>query len=194
MQSPWPASVGDLEFRTPTPADVEQVVAFRNLPAVNRYMIRTSVDPQRLRSELAGLATSANDFSCVVARGEHVVAVGFLDVVDGTGQPDKPLGTEGLIGYIVHPEHWGQGIASAIVPELLRAGFDRLGLRRITAACTAANTASARALARAGMRRERHGIADEWHAELGWTDSFGYALLADEWRIPRHAESFDFEE
>ncbi|MFC4140093.1 MULTISPECIES: GNAT family N-acetyltransferase [unclassified Microbacterium] len=183
MHSPWPVSVGDLELRTPTPGDIDQVVAFRNLPEANRFMIRTSVDPDQLRSELAALATSTNDYSCVVARDEEVVAIGFLDIVDGIGQPGRPTGTEGVIGYIVRPGHWGQGIASAVVPELLRAGFDGLGLRRITAACTAANTASARALARAGMRRERHGIADEWHAELGWTDSFGFALLAAEWRL-----------
>ncbi len=107
----------------------------------------------------------------------------FLDAVDGTGQPGRPRGTEGVIGYIVRPDRWRQGIATTIVPELLRAGFESLGLRRITAACTAANIASVRALEHAGMRRERHGIADEWHTELGWVDSFGYALLAEEWRI-----------
>lgn len=182
MHSPWPSSVGDLEFRTPTPADVAQVMAFRNLPEANRFMIRTSVDPVQLRSELEALANSTTDFSCVVARGDEVVAIGFLDIVDGIGQPGVPSGTDGVIGYMVHPARWGQGIASSLVPELLRAGFETLGLRRITAACTAANIASARALERAGMRRERHGIADEWHAELGWTDSYGYALLANEWR------------
>lgn len=181
-EQPWPTVVRDLEFRVPTPADIEQVVAFRNLPAVNRFMIRTSVEASKLRAELTSLATSNTDYSCVVARGAEVVAIAFLDVEDGTGQPGMPAGTEGVIGYIVHPNHWGQGIATVIVPELLRAGFESLGLRRITASCTAANTASPRALERAGMRRERHGIADEWHAELGWTDSFSYALLAEEWQ------------
>jgi hypothetical protein len=33
------------------------------------------------------------------------------------------------------------------------------------------------------MRREKHGVADEWHSELGWVDSYGYAILAEEWRI-----------
>lgn len=184
MTSPWPVSVGDLEFRTPNESDIDQIISFRNLPEVNRFMIRTSVDPHLLRAELTGIADSTTDFSCAVAHGAEVVAIAFLEIVDGTGQPGMPVGTEAVIGYIVRPEFWGQGIASAIVPELLRAGFNRLGLRRISATCTAANIASGRAMANAGMRLERRGAADEWHAELGWTDSLGFALLADEWCNP----------
>jgi RimJ/RimL family protein N-acetyltransferase len=32
-----------------------------------------------------------------------------------------------------------------------------------------------------GMRREQHGVADSFHAELGWVDGFEYAILAEEW-------------
>jgi RimJ/RimL family protein N-acetyltransferase len=183
LPSPWPRAVGDLTLRIPTAPDIEQVVAFRNLPDVNRFMIRTSVDPAALRDELSRIETSMTDFSCVAVRDETVVALGFLDIVDGVGQPGMPAATQGSIGYIVHPEYWSQGIASALVPALLGAAFDTLGLRRVSAACTAANVASARAMEGAGMRREKHGVADEWHSELGWVDSYGYAILAEEWRI-----------
>jgi len=106
VHSPWPSSVGDLEFRTPTPAGVAQVVTFRNLPEANRFMIRTSVDPDRLRSEVEALASSMTDFSCVVGRGEEVVVIGFLDIVDGVGQPGRPPGTEGVIGYALLADEW----------------------------------------------------------------------------------------
>ena len=33
-----------------------------------------------------------------------------------------------------------------------------------------------------GMRREQHGVADSFHAELGWVDGFTYGILAEEWR------------
>lgn len=43
------------------------------------------------------------------------------------------------------------------------------------------NVRSWRLLERVGMRREQHGIADSWHAELGWVDGYTYAVLAEEW-------------
>ena len=108
--------------------------------------------------------------------------MGFLEIVDGSGQPGMPQGTQGVIGYIVEPRCTGQGFATSIARGLLAAAFDQLGLRRVTAGCFADNTASARVLERAGMRREQHGIQDSWHAELGWVDGYTYGILASEWR------------
>ena len=49
------------------------------------------------------MPTSDTDFSCVAEVEGAVVAMGFLEVVDGQGQPGMPMGTEGVIGYIVEP-------------------------------------------------------------------------------------------
>ena len=57
-----------------------------------------------------------------------------------------------------------------------------LGARRVVADCFAANEASWRLMERVGMRREQHHVEDSLHAELGWLDGLGYALLATEWR------------
>jgi hypothetical protein len=116
-----------------------------------------------------------------VERDGEVVAMGFLDVVDGPGQPGRPLGTDAVIGYFVDPGFAGQGIGTATARALLGAAFDRLGLRRVTAAANADNAASVAVLERAGMRRERHAVQALWHHDLGWVDEVGYALLADEW-------------
>lgn len=93
-----------------------------------------------------------------------------------------PEGTEGLIGYIVDPAEWGRGIATATVLALLWAAVEVLGLRRVTAGANLDNSASVRALERADMRRKPHEVQALWHAELGWLDEVGYAMLADEWR------------
>ncbi|MGN6302290.1 MAG: GNAT family N-acetyltransferase, partial [Angustibacter sp.] len=146
-------------------------------------------DPDTFRREWLAIPQSATDFSCVVERDGAVVAMAFLEVVDGMGQPGMPLGTEGLIGYIVDPRFWGQGIASSVVEGLLAAAFGPLGLRRVTAGCNADNPASARALEKAGMRREQHGVQDSWHAELGWVDGYQYAMLATEWRSRQAARA-----
>ena len=43
--SPWPMTVGDVLLREATAEDIETLLTFRNDPQVNRFMIRTSVDP-----------------------------------------------------------------------------------------------------------------------------------------------------
>lgn len=179
--SPWPTRVGDLLFRDAVESDLESLSSFRNEPSVNRFMVRTHVEPDELRRDWLSVPESPTEFSCVVERDARVVAMGFLDVVDGPGQPGSPAGTDGLIGYIVDPRFAGQGIGTATARALLQAAFDRLGLRRVTAAAYADNPASVRILEAAGMRRERHSRQALWHAELGWLDEVGFAILADEW-------------
>lgn len=66
--------------------------------------------------------------------------------------------------------------------ELLRHGFERLGLHRIFATCDPRNVASARVLSKLGMTWEgRHR-----HTALirdGWRDSEMFGVLEDEWRV-----------
>ena len=185
QRSPWPMTVGPLLLRDPTPADVDPLFSFRNDPDVNRFMLRTHVDADTFRRELLAAPDSDVDFLCVAEREGEVVGLGYLEVVDGMGQPGMPLRTEGRIGYLVHPDHWGTGVGRGVAHGLLRAAFDVLGLRRVTAGCNADNVASVRILEGVGMRREQHGIADSWHAELGWVDGYEYGLLAAEWHQQR---------
>ncbi len=183
--SPWPIRIDDLLFREAAEPDIEALLSFRNDPDVNRFMVRTHVEPAELRRDWLAVASSPTDYSCVVERDQQVVAMGFLDVVDGSGQPGAPTGTDGLLGYIVDPRSAGQGIGTATARALLEAAFDGLGLRRVTAAANADNVASVRVLERAGMRRERLSRQALWHRELGWLDEVEYALLAEEWVAPR---------
>jgi RimJ/RimL family protein N-acetyltransferase len=173
--------VGSLLLREATAVDIEHLLTFRNDPDVNRFMMRTSVDPEEFRKDWLAIPDSDRDFSCVAELDGTVVAMGFLEVEDGMGQPGMPEGTEGLIGYIVHPDFAGRGVASDLARGLLAAAFGHLGLRRVTAGCNADNGPSVRVLEKAGMRREQHGVEDSWHAELGWVDGYQYAMLAREW-------------
>lgn len=182
IPSPWPMQVGALLLRDPIPDDVDALLAFRNDATVNRFMIRTQVDPETFRREWLAVPGSDTDHSCVVELDGTVVAMGFLEIVDGMGQPGMPRRTEGRIGYLVHPAYWGRGVGSGLARGLVSAAFGSLGLRRVTAGCNADNHASVRILEGVGMRREQHGVADSWHAELGWVDGYEYALLRTEWQ------------
>ena len=90
----------------------------------------------------------------------------------------------GELGYVLHPGHQGKGLATEAAEALLRLGFDRFDLHRITAKCSARNAASARLMERLGMRREAHLIGSRW-VKGAWRDELVYAILADEWRVTR---------
>src|SRR3954452_1415473 len=139
---PWPMRVGRLVLREAGEGDIEQLLSLRNDPGVNRFMLRTSVDAATFRQEWSAVPTSDTDFSCVAEVDGRVVAMGFLDVADGVGQPGMPKGTEGVIGYMVDPSAAGRGVATCLATGLLTAAFDDLGLRRVTASCNADNPAS----------------------------------------------------
>lgn len=179
---PWPMQIGPLLLREVKAAEIERLYILRTDSSVNRFMLRTKVDADTFRREWLAIPTSETDMSCVAEMDGEIVAMGFLDIVDGMGQPGMPQGTEGHIGYIVEPKFWGRGVASNLVMGLLTAAFESLDLRRVTATCNADNAGSVRALEKAGMRREQHGIADSWHEELGWIDGYQYAILSHEWR------------
>lgn len=184
---PWPLTSGPLLLREARNGDLEPMLRVRNDASVNRFMLRTSVEPETFRRGWLAVTSSETDYSCVAELDGTVVAMGFLELVDGMGQPGMPTLTEGLIGYIVDPGFAGKGVASALAKGLLTAAFDHLHLRRVTAGCNADNPASAKVLEKAGIRREQHGIEDSWHADLGWVDGYQYALLRREWRAATHA-------
>jgi RimJ/RimL family protein N-acetyltransferase len=67
---------------------------------------------------------------------------------------------------------------------LLRIGFERVGLHRVTARVEPRNEPSWRVLERIGMRREAHFVDNEW-IDGGWQSEFVYALLEREWVASR---------
>ena len=88
---------------------------------------------------------------------------------------------QGEVGYVIHPDHQGNGYATEATAAMLRVGFETYGLHRIVGRLDARNDASARVLERLGMRREAH-LRENEFLKGEWTDEVLYAILADEWR------------
>lgn len=162
-----------------------RVLKWRNHPDVNRWLMRTTVDPERFTQAWLDSVTDPLDHSSIVLLDGEAVATGSLEIRDGSGQdghePEFER-SEGLLGYLVDPAYAGRGIATTITTRLLDLAFGELGLRRVTAGCYADNTASWRVMEKVGMRREQHGVRDSFHGDLGWVDGYTYAILAEEWR------------
>lgn len=88
---------------------------------------------------------------------------------------------EGEIGWSIHPDFQGRGLAIEGAAEMLRLGFDQLDLHRIVATCDPRNVASIRVMEHLGMRREALFVASEFR-KGEWADEMIYAILESEWR------------
>lgn len=97
---------------------------------------------------------------------------------------------QGEIGYVLHPDHQGHGYATEAAREMLRLGFEQLGLHRIAGRLEARNSASAAVLERLGMRLEGHLRENEW-VKGEWQSEMDYAILEREWRARRDLRELD---
>jgi RimJ/RimL family protein N-acetyltransferase len=77
----------------------------------------------------------------------------MLPPAHGPDQPDDP--TVADLGYRLHRQHWGKGLASEAARALLRHAFETVGQSRVIAQTMAVNTGSRRVMDAIGMRYVR---------------------------------------
>lgn len=98
-----------------------------------------------------------------------------------------PVEGQAELGYRLLPRHWRKGFASEGSRELLRYGFEDLGLTRIFAETMAVNAASRATMASVGMQHIRTFHAD-WQDPIPGTEhgEVEYAITEDQWlaRVP----------
>ena len=179
----WPVRTARLVIRPATPDDLDATWAFRRLPEVGNWLTHDASD----RGAYAELYLDPGRLSKTLAVELDGVVIGdlMLAIANPWAQhevAEQAKGVQAELGWVIHPDHSGQGYATEAVGELLRLCFDVLGLRRVTALCFADNVPSWRLMERLGMRREEHNVRDSLHRSGEWLDGYGYALLADEWR------------
>lgn len=84
------------------------------------------------------------------------------------------------IGYILHPDHWGQGLAREAVVAVLHRLFALTDHAEATADVDPDNAASIRLLESLGFRRT--GFAERtWNVGGEWKNSYFYAVSRGEW-------------
>ncbi len=88
---------------------------------------------------------------------------------------------QGELGWSLHPDAQGRGFATEAAREMLRIGFDELGLHRIVAGCDSRNTGSLRVMERLGMRREAE-FVDYEYFKGEWASEIVCAMVGSEWR------------
>lgn len=84
------------------------------------------------------------------------------------------------IGYELRPEFWQKGIMSEALKELLRFGFEEMGLNRIEAFIDPRNIGSRKALEKIGLREE--GLLKDYFFEKNqFVDAVIFAILKNEY-------------
>ncbi len=80
------------------------------------------------------------------------------------------------IGYNLHPDHWGKGIITEAIREVVKYGFAMMKLHSIEARTNPANIASGLALEKAGFIKEGY-LREEFFFKGQFFDSVIYSRL-----------------
>jgi RimJ/RimL family protein N-acetyltransferase len=177
----WPIRTDRLVLRPFRDADFEALCTIHADEGVARWLYnepRTRAQVvELLKVKIAGAAIQApGDWLCAAVESSETGAlVGDVDLLWASDQHRS-----GELGFIVHPEHHGNGYAAEASRPLLDWAFGDLGLHRVIGRTEARNTGSARVLEKLGMRREAHLVENEW-VKGEWQSEFVYAILDREW-------------
>lgn len=173
----FPATTERLRLRMHKHADAQALQSIYAKPEVARYLLDdpwSAADARRHLSRRIA-QTGLDDGTALALVIEHNGAVAG-DVLLWLTDTERRIAE---IGWVLDPEHGGQGFAREAVSEVLRISFERYRLHRVSAQMDARNTASAKLAAATGMRQEAH-LRQDWWSKGEWTDTLIFATLASD--------------
>ena len=136
-----------LVLRPVAEGDLETLLAIRNAPEV---VATTSTGAPLARERMAGQLqrrlASWRDRGLgswlIVLDGQPVGFVEVAPIGEGSGVDPEEI----ELGVVVHPDHWGRGIAGEAGLAVAADCFERVGLERVYAGVDPTNTKSLRAV------------------------------------------------
>ncbi|MEV6967835.1 GNAT family N-acetyltransferase [Hamadaea sp. NPDC051192] len=155
----------DVELRELTPGDAEQFHAFAAhplvQPTVDSTQVPTVAEVRAFLTQLAADNDGVRRERAIVIAGPNARAGSEDEGPAGNDTVGRVIGSIGLtlegssaeLGYVVHPDYWGRGVATQAALLMVRLGFDELGLTRIYAVFSMDNPASVRVVEKAGLRQ-----------------------------------------
>ena len=133
--------------------DCADMYDYSRRPETSRYLLWSAHENPKYTKKYISYLQSAY-------RNEEFFDFGLVDKESG-----KMIGTCGFtdfdmdnnsaeIGYVLHPDFWGRGLAMEAILRLMAFGFAELRLHRISAKIMTGNAASKRVAEKCGMRHE----------------------------------------
>ena len=171
-----------LLLRALTVDDADDMFAYARDPQVARYVSwdvhpNTAFTRAYLRSVEEKYQKGPHyDWGVIYRETGHLIGTcGYVEVDTSNRRAE--------IGYALSRDFWGQGIITEAALEVIRYGFEELGLYRIEAICEVPNIGSARVMEKVGMRFE--GIRRGFAVVKGLPrDMKSYAILLPDYEGP----------
>jgi len=168
-----------LILREPTLPDAEDVFVFRSDPIVQRFnsepMTDVSQAEELITNHHAKYLRTDGILWGITLKGKDTV-------IGSVGFSRRSNHNRAMLGYDLAHEYWGQGIGSESVQEVIRFGFERMGLNRIEAETIEDNHESRKMLDKLGFVCEgiRRGYSLEDDGK--YHGSAIYGLLKSEYK------------
>jgi RimJ/RimL family protein N-acetyltransferase len=182
LRPTYPIDTARLRLRPFRPDDLDALLGIQSRDDVTQFLywgartrdaVQTALS-ERVRQNV--IHREGDKLILAVERRDTEVLIGDVNLVwlnHDTRQDET--------GFVLHPDHHGNGFARESAEVMLRLGFEELELHRIIGRCDGRNTASTKVMEKLGMRHEAHFRQNEI-VKGEWTDEIVYALLADEWK------------
>jgi RimJ/RimL family protein N-acetyltransferase len=168
-----------LRIRRLTEADIDALVAYRNLPEVCALQLWDDYSEEKARKLIDAMINLepfvANDS---FQFGVELISTGQL-IGDLYFKLDES-GQQAELGYTFDPQFQGQGLATQAARALVDHAFRVVGLHRVYGITDPRNTSSIKLMQRLGMRQEAHFRKNLWF-KGDWADDLVFAVLNEEW-------------
>jgi RimJ/RimL family protein N-acetyltransferase len=178
----WPLRTERMSLRPITHDDVDAVLDYRSRDDVATYLSREALTRADVRGRVDRFAERGRP-------GHPEPGLGLVAELDRRVVADLSLRLEpddngmwlAVMGYAVHPDVAGRGLATELVRALVRLCFTDLHLVMVTADVFAPHRASQRVLEKAGFRVVAHVPSGSKGAGEPRLDDLVYAVTAAEW-------------
>ena len=181
LRPSYPVATARLLLRPLSTADTDDLVAYRSLEEVCRFVpfdpMNTAVVLEKLEGGWSrrAIVAEGDALTLGVELAESRQLIGDVMLLFHSAEHRG-----GEIGWVFHPGHSGHGYATEASHAMLHLAYEQLGLHRVIARVDARNDASLRLADRLGMRREADLKSNEWF-KGAWSDEIDLALLEEEW-------------
>ena len=169
----WPLTTDRLALRPVAPDDAEAFLGWRSRTEVVRYMYQPPWDRPTAEAKLRTWSSAPFEdvgdvLVLAVEMDGDVVGEAMLKWAAGPRQAE--------IGYALHPEVGGRGLATEAARATLRLAFATYGFHRVYARIDEENLASVRVVERLGMRQEARLVESDLRDGV-WSTELVYAIL-----------------
>lgn len=175
-----PVETDRLLLRARTVADAEAVFAYASLPEVAYQAgfppVKTVADEVYYIEHIL----TKNQKEKNLPAGYGLILKGSDMVIGSVDFNDRHADDVLEMGYLLHPDYWGQGLVVEACQMLIRLGFEELNLHKIELSCYDYNHQSRRVAEKLGFTLEAR-IRDRKDIQGKRCDDLRYGLLKSEW-------------